>query len=107
MVEISRDGKRTALYFRDLEPPFDSVRRDCDRLLRLNQDAMRRKADAASRTARRWRVVTVALALTGYLSAVSGEAPRLPAILRNVGGGLLAMLVTYLIGGVVGGIKGG
>ena len=33
-------------YFRDLEPRFNAVRADCDRLLRLNQEAMRRKADA-------------------------------------------------------------
>jgi VIT1/CCC1 family predicted Fe2+/Mn2+ transporter len=46
--------------------------------------------------------VTLALALTGWASAWSGDAPRLRAVLRNVAGGLLAMLVTYLIGGVVG-----
>jgi len=46
--------------------------------------------------------VTLALALTGWLSASSGEAPRRPAILRNVAGGLLAMGVTYLIGSLVG-----
>ena len=46
--------------------------------------------------------VTLALALTGWLSASSGEAPRRPAILRNVVGGLLAMGVTYLIGSLVG-----
>ena len=36
-------------YFGDLEPRFNAVRADCDRLLRLNQEAMRRKADDASR----------------------------------------------------------
>ena len=41
-------GDRTALYFRDLEPRFNAVRADCDRLLHLNQEAMRRKADRAS-----------------------------------------------------------
>jgi VIT1/CCC1 family predicted Fe2+/Mn2+ transporter len=46
--------------------------------------------------------VTVALALTGWASAASGGAPRSRAIARNVAGGLLAMLVTYLIGGLVG-----
>ena len=38
---------------------FNAVRADCDRLLRLNQEAMRRKADAASRIARRWFFVTL------------------------------------------------
>jgi VIT1/CCC1 family predicted Fe2+/Mn2+ transporter len=46
--------------------------------------------------------VTLALVLTGWLSASSGNAPRRPAILRNVVGGLLAMGVTYLIGSLVG-----
>ena len=46
--------------------------------------------------------VTLALALTGWLSASSGDAPRPPAIVRNVVGGLLAMGVTYLIGSLVG-----
>ena len=48
--------------------------------------------------------VALALALTGWASAWSGGAPRGRAVLRNVGGGLLAMLVTYLIGTVVGGV---
>jgi vacuolar iron transporter family protein len=42
--------------------------------------------------------VGMALALTGHLSAKLGGAPRQPAILRNVGGGLLAMLVTFGVG---------
>ncbi len=51
-------------------------------------------------------VVSVALALasTGWASAWSGGAPRGRAVLRNVGGGLVAMGVTYLIGTVVGGV---
>lgn len=49
-------------------------------------------------------VVTVALALAvaGAVSAKLGYSPRLPAIARNVGGGLLAMGVTYLIGSFAG-----
>ena len=35
--------------------------------------------------------VTLALALTGYVSARIGEAPTRPAVVRNVVGGLLAM----------------
>jgi VIT1/CCC1 family predicted Fe2+/Mn2+ transporter len=42
--------------------------------------------------------VVAALALTGFVSARIGLSPRLPAVLRNVGGGVLAMGVTYLIG---------
>lgn len=46
--------------------------------------------------------VVVALAITGSISARLGLSPRLPAVLRNVAGGLLAMGVTYLIGSLVG-----
>ena len=46
--------------------------------------------------------VAAALVLTGYLSARAGGTPRLPAVLRNVAGGLIAMGVTYWIGRFVG-----
>ena len=46
--------------------------------------------------------VVVALAFTGWGSARLGRAPVRPAVLRNVAGGLLAMLVTYAIGALVG-----
>jgi VIT1/CCC1 family predicted Fe2+/Mn2+ transporter len=47
-------------------------------------------------------VGVVALALTGSVSAQLGQAPRLPAIVRNVAGGIVAMAVTYGIGHLVG-----
>lgn len=50
--------------------------------------------------------VVLALALTGWLSAQAGDAKRLPAVTRNVLGGLIAMLITYGIGGLVGGHVG-
>ena len=46
--------------------------------------------------------VGVALAVTGWVSARMGGAPVRPAVLRNVGGGVLAMAVTYGIGSLVG-----
>lgn len=46
--------------------------------------------------------VVIALALTGWVSAGLGLSPRLKAVLRNVGGGLLSMGVTYAIGTLVG-----
>lgn len=55
-----------------------------------------------------WRIgatagsVAVALALTGFLSARFTGAVVSRAILRNVVGGVLAMAVTYAIGGLVG-----
>ena len=55
-----------------------------------------------------WRIgvtfvaVVAALAGTGSVSARLGRAPRWPAVRRNVIGGVLAMLVTYGIGVLVG-----
>jgi VIT1/CCC1 family predicted Fe2+/Mn2+ transporter len=46
--------------------------------------------------------VLVALALSGAISATLGGAPRPRAIARTVGGGLLAMAITYGIGNIVG-----
>lgn len=46
--------------------------------------------------------VVVALAFTGFASARIAEAEVRRAMVRNVAGGLLAMLVTYVIGDIVG-----
>ena len=46
--------------------------------------------------------VVLALALTGYASARMGEANPGRAVLRNVGGGLLAMGITFAVGSLVG-----
>ncbi len=49
--------------------------------------------------------VVIALAITGWLSAWAGGAHRAPAVLRNILGGITAMIITYGIGrlfGVVG-----
>ncbi len=77
-------GDRTAEYFRVLEPRFNTVRADCDRLLRLNQEAMRRKADAASATARRWFYLTLGLALVLMVVGVVVEFSLANAILGPV-----------------------
>lgn len=47
-------------------------------------------------------VVALALAATGAVSARLGAASLPRAIVRNVGGGLAAMAVTYLLGSLVG-----
>ncbi len=46
--------------------------------------------------------VTVALALTGFTSARLSYGPPGRAVLRNVAGGLFAMLVTYGVGSLIG-----
>jgi VIT1/CCC1 family predicted Fe2+/Mn2+ transporter len=57
-----------------------------------------------------WRVpvtmiaVAFALIVTGTVSAALGGAPRAPAVLRNVGVGLLTMGITFGTGVLVGAI---
>lgn len=57
-----------------------------------------------------WRIATtfvavvVSLAITGWLSAWIGGAPRTRAVLRVVVGGALALVVTWAIGGLLGGV---
>lgn len=46
--------------------------------------------------------VTLALALTGWTSARLGYGPAGRAVLRNMAGGLFAMLATYAVGALVG-----
>ncbi|MDN5872262.1 MAG: VIT family protein [Nitrococcus sp.] len=46
--------------------------------------------------------VIAALAITGTASAHLGNAPKLRAVFRVVGGGILAMAITYGIGSVIG-----
>lgn len=47
-------------------------------------------------------LVALALVVTGAVSAQLGRAPIVPAVARNVGGGLLAMAITFGLGHVVG-----
>jgi vacuolar iron transporter family protein len=46
--------------------------------------------------------VAVALAIAGFISARLGYSPWGRAVLRNVGGGLIAMGITYAVGAAVG-----
>lgn len=81
---VNASGDRTALYFQSLEPQFNRVRSDADRLLRLNQEAMRRKAAAAARIARRWFFVTLALGLGLMVAGVAIELSLSKAIVGPV-----------------------
>ncbi|NYI71175.1 VIT1/CCC1 family predicted Fe2+/Mn2+ transporter [Naumannella cuiyingiana] len=55
-----------------------------------------------------WRIavtvgsVVLALLLTGWISARLGRAPRARAIARNIGGGCLAMAISYGVGTLIG-----
>lgn len=46
--------------------------------------------------------VLLALMLTGSVSAGLGGAPRRPAVIRNIVGGVLALAITYALGHLVG-----
>lgn len=81
---LTEEGDRTAHYFRELEPQFNRVRADCDRLLRVNQEAMRRKADAAAAIARRWFLITLVLALVLMGAGIAVEIRLSSAISRPV-----------------------
>lgn len=48
--------------------------------------------------------VSVSLTITGAVSAKLGEAPVIPATIRNIVWGNIAMIVTYGIGSLVGGL---
>jgi vacuolar iron transporter family protein len=50
--------------------------------------------------------VAFALALTGWVSSRLGGSPAGRAVARTVGGGLLAMVVTHLVGNLFGGYVG-
>jgi NtrC-family two-component system sensor histidine kinase KinB len=77
-------GDRTKIYFETLEPQFNLVRATADQLLRLNQEAMRRKADEAAQIARRWFFVTLALALVLMIAGIAIEVGLSGAIIGPV-----------------------
>jgi PAS domain S-box-containing protein len=81
---LTAEGDRPSQYFQSLEPQFNAVRAELDALLRLNQEAMRRKADDASHIARRWFFVTLALALALMVGGVAVEIGLSNAILGPV-----------------------
>jgi two-component system, NtrC family, sensor histidine kinase KinB len=109
---LKASGDRTSLYFQSLEPQFNTVRGRCDELLRVNQQAMRRKADDASRIARRWFFVTLALALVlmvagtvvevGLTNAIVGPIRQLTAATTRLAAGDLDITVPVGSGDEIG-----
>lgn len=81
---LRQSGDHAALYLESLEPQFHTVRSACDALLRVNQEAMRRKADEASHIARRWFFVTLALAVGLMVAGIGVEVSLSNAILGPV-----------------------
>ncbi len=109
---LAAPSSGAAQYFRELEPRFNRIRAACDRLLRINQDAMRQKADAASRIARRWFLITLALVaalmVTGVgveislSNAILGPVRQLTAATTRVAGGDLEATVDVRSGDEIG-----
>ena len=77
-------GPAVTEYFTQLEPLFTELRRACDRLLTLNQEAMRRKAAEAAALARRWFVTTLGTALALAVGGIAFAIVLSNSILRPV-----------------------
>jgi PAS domain S-box-containing protein len=71
-------------YFDVLEPAFNRVRADADRLLRVNQEAMVRKSEDATRVAQRFFLNTVALAAALVIAGIIFSAVVAGSILRPI-----------------------
>ena len=71
---LNASGDRTPLYFQSLEPQFNRLRDACDLLLRLKPEALKRKTDDASQSARRRFSVTFALAMALMAAGVAVAA---------------------------------
>ncbi|HEV3214570.1 MAG TPA: ATP-binding protein [Vicinamibacterales bacterium] len=114
---LHASGIRSAEYFQLLEPRFGAVKADCDRLLHLNQEAMRRKADEAARTAQRWFLYTLALTTALVVIGIAGAlrlsnsilAPvrQLTAAITRVAGGDLDAVVHVKSGDEIGQLADG
>lgn len=85
-ADASAEARRAKVYdyFTDAEPLFDAIRADCDRLLTMNQEAMRRKSAEASAISQRsfWTATLLALALT--LAGIALAYTSSSAILRPI-----------------------
>src|SRR5262249_62169488 len=79
---LAAEGNRNRMYFERLEPRFTSLKDQCDRLLHINQEAMRAKAGIASRTASRWSLYLFGFALVLVAGGVAGALTLSTAILR-------------------------
>ena len=80
-IERAAGGGRAltpAVYFTELEPRFDAVRAELDRLLTLNQEAMQHKSQAAAATARAYalRVFVLAGLLVVGCTVVANRVSR-------------------------------
>lgn len=83
-VSPAAAAARHARYFSDAEPLFDEVRAACDRLLTLNQEAMRRKSSEAAAVARRNVLAAMALAMVLMLTGIAVAYASSASILRPI-----------------------
>ena len=109
---LRRSDHTAGEYVQVLEPRFGTLKDDCDRLLSLNQEAMRRKADEASQTAQRWFFYTLALTAALVIIGIGGAlrlsntilAPvqQLTAAITSVAAGDLDAVVHFKSGDEIG-----
>src|SRR5437867_837575 len=94
---LRASGNRSAEYFQVLQPRFAAVKDTCDRLLQLNQEAMRSKANGAAQTAQRWFFYTLGLTSALVLAGLAGAARLSNTILAPVK--QLTTAITRVAGG--------
>lgn len=74
LTQTSSEQTGNNFYFNRLEPFFHQLRGDCDRLLRLNQQAMVIKAENATSVAQQWfwrtLLLAIALVIAGLVLAL-------------------------------------
>jgi len=83
-LATGRPRQLTDEYFRAQEPLFSNLRGQCDRLLSVNQDAMRRKAAQAAMRGRQWQWTTLVTALALVLGGVTCAIVLSNGIVRPV-----------------------
>jgi NtrC-family two-component system sensor histidine kinase KinB len=107
---------RADAYFTDLEPQFNRVRADCDRLLRLNQEGIRQKTNEAVAVARQWFLTTLAVAAGLVIAGVAlalalardivGPIQTLTLAAKRIAGGDLSTSVQVERGDEIGVLSG-
>jgi two-component system, NtrC family, sensor histidine kinase KinB len=78
------DGPDVRIYFAEAEPLFNRLRAQSDRLLAINQEAMRRKAEEASARAQGYFTATITLAVVLTLAGALLATVVAGTILRPI-----------------------
>jgi NtrC-family two-component system sensor histidine kinase KinB len=85
-VDAAPEGNLASLYFTDLEPAFDAVKRDAETILNLNQDAMLHKSDAAFADATQMNQVMSLVSLVALVAGFGASTVLTSRLLRPLDG---------------------